>query len=101
MDTKRNRQSDGGLGLRVATLADGLFVLWLEEVCMKEYAIALWGEWRKSQALEKFDPSYHQIIEMENRAVGCIAITSFEDFLRVDKLYISPDHRKANLSKGF
>jgi hypothetical protein len=30
---------------RPATETDKTFLVWLEETCMREYAIALWGSW--------------------------------------------------------
>ena len=31
---------------RPAAEADRPFLSWLEEACMREYAVALWGTWR-------------------------------------------------------
>jgi len=97
MDNERNRTSEDDLYLRDAAPADGPFVLWLEEVCMKDYAVALWGEWLQSATWDKIDLTDHQIIELEGQAVGCIASTRFEDSLRVNKLYLRPDYQNRGI----
>lgn len=83
--------------LRKATNEDGPLVLWLEEICMKDYAIALWGKWRQSATLEEINLTGHQIIEFDSQAIGCVATTRQEGFLQVDKLYLGPDFRNRGI----
>ncbi|MGR9128905.1 hypothetical protein [Rhizobium leguminosarum] len=33
------------ISMRPAKETDKDYLLWLEEVCMREYALALWGSW--------------------------------------------------------
>jgi len=97
MENKNIWTGNGNLHLRDAAPADGPFLLWLEEACMKDYAIALWGEWLQPATWDKIDLNSHQIIEAEGKAVGCIAITHSEQFLRVDKLYICPSSQNLGI----
>lgn len=64
---------------------------------MKEYAIALWGEWLRSATLKTVDIAGHQIVELDSQAIGCVATTRYENYLRINKLYISPDFQ----NRGF
>ncbi len=57
---------------------------------MRGYAEALWGEWRPSATVATSDLSGHEIIEVEGKAAGCIAVTWQPDHLFVEKLYIAP-----------
>ena len=97
MDKERIQTSEDDLYLRDAAPTDGPFVLWLEEVCMKGYAVALWGEWLQSATWDKIDLTDHKIIELQGQAVGCVATTRFEDCLRVNKLYLSPDYQNRGI----
>lgn len=83
--------------LRDAKAADGPFVLWLEEVSMKEHATALWGEWRPSSTLAALDLSEHQIIEYRGVNVGCVALNWSHDCLFVARLFLGPDSRNRGI----
>jgi hypothetical protein len=50
---------------RPATAADKPFLLWLEEACMREYAVALWGAWRPKPADERILDGCRIIVEGE------------------------------------
>lgn len=83
--------------LRPATREDAPFILMLEELGMRGYAQALWGSWQPSATVESLALEGHEIIEAGGESVGCIATAWHPDHLRVQKLYIHPDHR----NRGF
>ncbi len=83
--------------LRDANLSDGPFVVWLEEVCMKDYAVALWGHWRPSSELADLDLSNHQIIELGGISVGCVALNWSDDCLFLARLFVAPDYRNRGI----
>ncbi len=57
---------------------------------MRGYAEALWGHWRPSATVETLDFLGHEIIEVDGKMAGCIAVTWQPDHLFVEKLYIAP-----------
>jgi len=75
--------------LRPATKADTPYLLELEEVCMRQYAEALWGSWRPSEGAN-FDVIGHEVVEQGSLAIGCVATTWNSDHLFIEKLYIAP-----------
>jgi ribosomal protein S18 acetylase RimI-like enzyme len=77
--------------LRPANSTDAEYLLELEATCMRGYAEALWGNWRPSATLETFDTAGHEIIQVDGRAVGCIAVTLYPNHMFIDKLYIHPE----------
>jgi GNAT superfamily N-acetyltransferase len=81
------------LSLRPATAADRSFVTELEEVCMRDYATALWGKWKPSAA-EEFTPLRITIIVWNNADVGCVEIERHPDHLWLDRLYLLPTHQR-------
>lgn len=76
--------------LRAATASDAETVRWLEEVCMKDYATALWGEWKPSATL---DLSGHDMIVHQGEVIGCMATREEPDTFRLTRLYLAPDAR--------
>lgn len=83
--------------LRSAVPADADVILWLEEVCLKAYAKALWGKWNASATSETLDISIHEMIVISDKPVGCIATRSFPDSLNLAKLYLSPEARNQGI----
>ncbi|WP_417623188.1 GNAT family N-acetyltransferase [Parasphingorhabdus sp.] len=79
--------------LRSATRSDALYLLKLEEACMRAYAEALWGAWRPSDTAETLDLSGHEIIELGGRPCGCVAVSWQPDHMFVEKLYIDPAYQ--------
>ncbi|WP_420862485.1 GNAT family N-acetyltransferase [Algirhabdus cladophorae] len=88
---------DAPFDLRRATAADGPFVLWLEEVSMKDYAIALWGSWRPSATLENVDLSNHQIVSLDGQAIGCVAYRLSNQYLLLNRIFLAPAYQ----NRGF
>lgn len=78
---------------RPATEADKPFLSWLEEACMREYAVALWGAWRPD---EQMLDGCRIIVEGEE-SVGCVTTIAHPDHIWIDQLYISPRFQ----GKGF
>ena len=83
--------------LRDATAADASFVLWLEEISMKDHAIALWGSWRSSASLENYDLANHQIVDCEGQAVGCVAYRLTDQYLRLNRIFLNPAFQNRGL----
>ena len=75
--------------LRAATEADRPFLGWLEEACMRDYAVALWGVWRPRLA-EALDLGACRILAATARDAGCVAVRREADHLWVDALYVAP-----------
>jgi len=81
------------LSLRQALETDQAFVAHLEEVCMRAYATALWGEWRPRPA-EDFRADHHRIIVIDATDIGCIETVFQTDHLRLGKLYLLPAYQR-------
>lgn len=79
--------------LRPARPGDEAYLHWLEEACMRGYAIALWGSWRPRPA-DALVLGEHRIIVASGEDVGCISVTRREDHVWVNKLYVAPEHQK-------
>ncbi len=79
--------------LRPALPGDESYLHWLEEACMRAYAIALWGKWRPRPA-DALPLDEHRIIVADGENVGCVSVTRREDHLWVNKLYVAPGHQK-------
>jgi GNAT superfamily N-acetyltransferase len=82
--------------LRNAVELDEPFLMRLEEICMREYAIALWGIWRPRPA-EHFTLRGHRIIVVDNNDIGCVATDLRSDHVWIDKLYIHPSHQRLGI----
>ncbi|MEJ6398904.1 GNAT family N-acetyltransferase [Yoonia sp. 208BN28-4] len=82
--------------LRPARRDDVEMILWLEEVAMKDYAVALWGDWRSSDTAETVDVSVHEMVVAGDSSIGCIATRVDAEALSLLRLYLAPDVR----SKG-
>ena len=79
--------------LRLAIAGDEPYLHWLEEACMRDYAIALWGSWRP-RAADALILDEHRIIVAEEEDVGCVSVTRRDDHVWVNKLYVAPGHQK-------
>ncbi|MDF8353151.1 GNAT family N-acetyltransferase [Ensifer adhaerens] len=79
--------------LRPAVPDDEPYLHWLEEACMRNYAIALWGSWRPRPA-DALILGEHRIVVSDREDVGCVSVTRREDHLWVNKLYVAPKHQK-------
>ena len=85
--------------LRAAREDDTPFLKWLEEVCMRDYAMALWGAWRPAPE-ETLAFQNHRIILDEGRDVGCVSTIRSADHMWVDRLYVAPSHQRRGLGGG-
>jgi len=83
--------------LQPATPADAEKILWLEEVCMKDLATALWGNWRASDTVATLDISHHEMVAVDGKSVGCIATRRETDGWRLLKLYLAPEARNQGI----
>jgi GNAT superfamily N-acetyltransferase len=78
--------------IRAATEDDKPFLQWLEEACMRAYAVALWGVWCP-RADEDFTIDGLRIIADECSDVGCVAVIIHSNHIWLDKLYLAPSHQ--------
>jgi GNAT superfamily N-acetyltransferase len=83
--------------LRPATQSDSAYLIDLEEVCMREYAEALWGVWPASATTANFDTTDHEVIEQGGVPVGCVNAVYHADHLFIDKLYIAPAFQRRGI----
>lgn len=84
------------ISLRPVTVADKLFLSWLEEACMREYAQALWGVWNPSSNVECSLEGRCVIVE-DGENVGCISVVQYPDHIWIDELYVSPDRQNRSI----
>jgi ribosomal protein S18 acetylase RimI-like enzyme len=81
---------------RPATEADKPFLSWLEEACMREYAVALWGAWRPRPPDEQPLDGCRIIVE-GGEGIGCVTTIAHPDHVWVEQLYISPSFRRKGI----
>lgn len=79
--------------LRPAIAGEEPYLHWLEEACMRDYAIALWGNWRPRPA-DALILGEHRIVVSDGEDVGCVSVTRRENHLWVNKLYVAPAYQK-------
>ena len=79
--------------LRPAISGDEPYLHWLEEACMRDYAVALWGSWRPRPA-DALILDEHRLIVADGEDAGCVSVTRREDHLWVNKLYVAPAYQK-------
>ena len=79
--------------LRPAIAGDEPYLHWLEEACMRDYAMALWGNWRPRPA-DALILDEHRIIVANGEDVGCVSVTVRNDHVWVNKLYVAPGPQK-------
>ena len=85
--------------LRPAREEDKPFLRWLEEACMRDYAVALWGAWWPSPE-EKFVLRDHRIITDKGETVGCVASVRGADHIWINRLYIAPSHQRRGIGSA-
>ncbi|MEW6638921.1 MAG: GNAT family N-acetyltransferase [Pseudomonadota bacterium] len=82
--------------LREAADSDRGFLIRLEDLCMRGYAMALWG--RYTPSFDATSPlAGHWIVREDGRDAGCLATEARGDHLWVAKLYIHPDHQRRGI----
>ena len=84
---------------RPATEADRAFLSWLEEACMREYAVALWGTWRPRPPDEQILDGCRIIVECEQN-IGCVTTNAQPDHIWIDQLYISPKFQRKGIGSS-
>ena len=84
------------LNARAAVEADRNFLLQLEEGCMREYVVALWGEWRpRPPELSLIEGC--QIILDSGLSIGCISLYWNDDHIWIDRLYLKKSHQRLGI----
>ncbi len=81
---------------RPATETDKTFLVWLEETCMREYAIALWGSWSPDLSVRNCIDGC-QIIVGDGHDVGCVTVEKHSDHLWLDELFIKPAFQRRGI----
>lgn len=88
-----SQTSEPLITLRPARRADAPTIIWLEEVCMKDYAMQLWGSWQASDTPETLNLSTHEMVEHQSNSIGCIATQVKADAFQLGRLYFAPEAR--------
>jgi ribosomal protein S18 acetylase RimI-like enzyme len=84
---------------RPAIEADKPFLSWLEEACMREYAVALWGAWRPRPPDEQPLDGCRIIVEGKE-SIGCVTTIAHPDHIWIDQLYISPSFQRKGIGSA-
>jgi len=84
---------------RPATEADNPFLSWLEEACMRKYAVALWGTWRPRPPAEQMLDGCRIIVAGE-QSIGCMKTIAHPDHIWIDQLYISPGFQRKGIGSS-
>ncbi|OWV93295.1 hypothetical protein ATY81_15645 [Rhizobium sp. R72] len=85
---------------RAAIEADKSFLIWLEETCMREYAVALWGAWSEDLSVRNSIVGC-QIIADDDYDVGCVTVEKHFDHLWLDELFIAPTFQRRGIGSKF
>ncbi|WP_208247710.1 GNAT family N-acetyltransferase (plasmid) [Rhizobium sp. T1470] len=94
-----NPQVTSMISKRPATEADKPFLVWLEEACMREYAVALWGSWPSGLSVrDSIDCC--QIIIDGGHDVGCVTVEKHSDHLWLDELFIEPKSQRRGIGSS-
>jgi ribosomal protein S18 acetylase RimI-like enzyme len=81
---------------RPAVEPDRPFLSWLEEACMREYSVALWGAWRPRPRDEQSLDGCRIIVEGEE-GIGCVTTIARPDHVWIDQLYVSPRFQRKGI----
>jgi len=85
------------IALRPATTADLAFGYAVTESAMRGYVEQTWGVWNPAQQhalnLRTFAPDTHQIVWLDDRPVGLLAVELHARHVQVEKLYLLPHAR--------
>ena len=84
------------LSRRAAIEADKAFLIWLEEACMREYAVALWGAWPLDLSVRNSIVGC-QIVVDDGYDVGCVTVEKHSDHLWLDELFIAPAFQRQGI----
>jgi GNAT superfamily N-acetyltransferase len=87
------------ISMRSAVPADKPFLVDLEEVCMRDYAVALWGKWRPRPD-DEFTIEGHRIILDDRDDIGCVAAMVQVDHVWIDKLYLLPKMQRKGIGSS-
>lgn len=82
--------------LRPARYDEATYILQLEEQCMKEYAVALWGQFR-ARSGDDLELQNAQIIEFADHRAGSVVASISEDELWIDCLYLQPEFQNKGI----
>ncbi|WP_196776348.1 GNAT family N-acetyltransferase [Rhizobium etli] len=81
---------------RPAIEADKPFLVWLKEVGMREYAVALWGSWSPDLDVRNSIDGCQIIVE-DGHDVGCVTVEKHSDHLWLEELFIEPASQRRGI----
>lgn len=84
------------LSLRPATPEDAEFLFQILKATVREYVDQTWGwdeEWQRAYFEMRFDPVKNQIVILDDRDIGVIAVEKREDEVVLSSLYILPEYQ--------
>ncbi|RCS21627.1 N-acetyltransferase [Phyllobacterium salinisoli] len=84
------------LSKRAATEADKPYLVWLQETCMREYAVAFWGSWSPDLDVRNSIVGC-QIIVDNGHDVGCVTVEKHSDHLWLDELFREPTSQRRGI----
>ena|SRR5882762_848 len=84
---------------RPAIETDKPFLVWLQEVCMHEYAVALWGSWSPELDV-RIAIDGCEIIVDDGHDVGCVTVEKHRDHLWLDELFIEPAFQRRGIGSN-
>jgi ribosomal protein S18 acetylase RimI-like enzyme len=88
------------LQLRAATPKDAEFLFQLLRATMREYVEQTWSwdeKWQRAHFQERFDPAKNQIVVLNDRDIGVIAVDRREDEVFLGRIYILPEYQRRGI----
>lgn len=67
---------------------------------MRDYAVALWGEWRPSATANSLVVAGHEMVVVTGQTVGCVASEPRPEALLITKLYLAEEIRNRGIGAG-
>src|ERR1700709_32686 len=84
---------------RPAIEADKPFLVWLQEACMREYAVALWGSWSPELNVRKSIDGCEITVD-DGHDVGCVTGGKPSDHVWLDELFIGPAFQRRGIGSN-
>ena len=81
---------------RPAVEADKPYLVWLEEACMRAYAVALWGAWPPELGT-RGSVAGCRVIVVDGHDAGCVTTEQAVDHLWVDELFVAPAFQRRGI----
>lgn len=89
------------ISLRPISNVDFEFIYQVTKAAMQTYVEQTWGSWaddeQRVRTYNSIDLSTHQIIQLDGRDVGCLAMEHHSSHLQLTKLYLLPDLQRRGI----